>query len=97
MAYQHPELVRTLVLGEPPVMSLLENNHKYVEDFYAMRENVQDAIRRHDMEGAVRIFLDRVMRKEGFFYQLPSDAQAMLRLMLNRLGANWLPLPSGSL
>jgi pimeloyl-ACP methyl ester carboxylesterase len=25
MAYQHPELVRTLVLGEPPVMSLLEN------------------------------------------------------------------------
>ena len=28
MAYQHPELLRTLVLGEPPVMSLLENNHK---------------------------------------------------------------------
>ena len=31
-----------------------------------MRENVQDAIRGHDMEGAVRIFLDGVMRKEGF-------------------------------
>ena len=54
---------------------LLENNHKYVEDFYAMRENVQDAIRRHDMEGAVRIFLDRVMRKEGFFINCPLTLQ----------------------
>ena len=86
MAYQHPELVRTLVLGEPPVMSLLGNNHKYVEDFYAMKENVQDAIRRHDMEGAVRIFLDRVMRKEGFFYQLPSHARAVLMANAKSLG-----------
>jgi hypothetical protein len=51
-------------------MSLLENNHKYIKDFYAMRENVQDAIRRHDMEEAVRIFLDRVMRKEDFFLSI---------------------------
>jgi len=34
MAYQHSELVRTLVLGEPPVMSLLENNHRYIEVVY---------------------------------------------------------------
>src|SRR5215470_4103630 len=39
MAYQHPELVRTLVLGEPPVMSLLENNSKYSKDLYTIREN----------------------------------------------------------
>jgi pimeloyl-ACP methyl ester carboxylesterase len=78
MAYQHPELVRTLVLGEPPVMSLLENNHKYIEDLNTIRANVQDAIRRDDMERAVRIFLDGVMRKEGFFYQLPSYARAVL-------------------
>src|SRR5215467_16408863 len=55
MAYQHPELVRTLVLGEPPVMSLLEDNSKYSKDLYTIRENVQDAIRRGDMERAVRI------------------------------------------
>jgi non-heme chloroperoxidase len=77
-AYQHPELVRTLVLGEPPVMSLLENNHKYIKELYAIRENVQDAIRRGDMERAVSIFLDGVMRREGFFYRLPSYARAML-------------------
>ena len=59
-------------------MSLLENNHNYSKDLYAIRENVQDTIRRGDMERAVRIFLDGVMRKEGFFYQLPSHARAVL-------------------
>jgi len=68
------------------VMSLFENNHKYVEDFYAMRENVQDAIRRHDMEGAVRIFLDGVMRKEGFFYQLSSHVRAVVMDNAKSLG-----------
>jgi pimeloyl-ACP methyl ester carboxylesterase len=86
MAYQHPELVRTLVLGEPPVMSLLENNSRYSKDVYAIRENVQDAIRRGDMERAVRIFLDGVMRKEGFFYQLPSYARAVLMDNVKSLG-----------
>jgi non-heme chloroperoxidase len=85
MAYQHPELVRTLVLGEPPVMSLLENDHKYIKDLYAIRENVQDAIRRGNMERAVRIFLDGVMRKEGFFYQ-SSHARAVLMDNVKSLG-----------
>ena len=86
MAYQHPELVRTLVLGEPPVLSLLENNSKYIKDFYAIREDVQHAIRRGDMERAVRIFLDGVMNKEGLFYQLPSQARAMLMDNVKSLG-----------
>ncbi|MGC2680240.1 MAG: alpha/beta hydrolase, partial [Candidatus Nitrosopolaris sp.] len=86
MAYQHPQLVRTLVLGEPPVMSLLENNHNYSKDLYSIRENVQDAIRRGDMERAVRIFLDGVMRKEGFFYQLPYPARAVLMDNVKSLG-----------
>jgi pimeloyl-ACP methyl ester carboxylesterase len=54
IAYQQPELVRTLVLGEPPVMSLLENNHKYSKDVDAIRKNAfepaQDAIRRGETE-----------------------------------------------
>src|SRR5215831_155707 len=60
MAYQHPELVRTLVLGEPPVMSLLENHHKYSKDVDTIRRNAfepaQDAIRRGETERAVRYF-----------------------------------------
>ena len=89
MAYQHPEMVKTLVLGEPPVLSLIENNDKCRKDLsivYALRENVQDAIRRGDTERAVRIFLDGVMRKEGFFYQLPFHARTMLMNNAKSLG-----------
>jgi len=67
-------------------MSLLENNHSYSKEHYAIRENVQDAIRRGDMERAVRIFLDGVMRKEGFFYQLPYRARAVLMDNVKSLG-----------
>jgi hypothetical protein len=38
------------------------------------------------MERAVRIFLDGVMRKEGFFYQLPSHARAVLMANVKSLG-----------
>src|SRR5215467_11546400 len=65
---------------------LLENNHNYSKDLYAIRENVQDAIRRGDIERAVRIFLDGVMRKEGFFYQLPFHARAVLMDNVKSLG-----------
>jgi len=29
LAFEHPDLVKTLVLGEPPVLSLLEGNPSY--------------------------------------------------------------------
>jgi non-heme chloroperoxidase len=93
MAYQHPELVRTLVLGEPPVMSLLENNQQYCKDVDVIRENAfkpaQYAIRRGDTERAVRIFLDGVMSKEGFFYQLPPQVRAMIMDNVKSLGFNF--------
>lgn len=98
MAYHHPELVKTLVLGEPPVLSLLENNDKYRKDlsvFYAIRENVQDAIRTGDMERAVRMFIDGVMRKEGFFYQLPYPARAVLMDNVKSLGGELASVSQG--
>jgi non-heme chloroperoxidase len=82
MAYQHPDLVRTLVLGEPPVMSLLENNHKYSKDVDTIRRNAfepaQDAIHRCETERAVRLFLDGVINEEGFFYRLLFQIRAMI-------------------
>ena len=86
MAYQHPELVRTLVLGEPPVMSLLENNSRYNKDVYAIRENVQDAILRGDMERAVRIFFRWSDAQRRFFYQLPYYTRAVLMDNVKSLG-----------
>jgi hypothetical protein len=82
MAHQHPDQVITLVLGEPPAMSLLEGNKQNSKDIDTIRENafepVHDAIRRGEKERAVRIFLDGVMSKEGFFDQLQPKARTMI-------------------
>lgn len=87
MAHQHRDQVKTLVLGEPPAISLLEGNKKYIDK---IRENafesVQDAIRRGEKERAVRIFLDGVMSKEGFFDQLQPQARAMIMSNVKSLG-----------
>jgi non-heme chloroperoxidase len=40
------------------------------------------------MERAVRIFLDGVMRKEGFFYQLPFHARAVLMENVKSFGGD---------
>lgn len=42
------------------------------------RSSVQEAIHRGETEKAVRIFLNTVMSKEGFFYQLPSQARGII-------------------
>ena len=90
MAYRHPDLVRSLVLGEPPVMSLLEGNQQYSKDVNTIMENAfkpaQEAIRRGETERAVRIFIDGVMSKEGLFYHLPSQARAMIMDNAKSLG-----------
>jgi non-heme chloroperoxidase len=92
LAFEHPDLVRTLVLGEPPVISLLKANPQYTKDIDMIRENtfkhslVQEAILRGETEKAVRIFLDQVNDKEGFFYQLPSQARAMIMDNTKSLG-----------
>ena len=81
LAFEHPDLVKTLVLGEPPVISLLEANPSYyskdIENTFR-HSLVREAIDRGDAENAVRIFLDGVIGTEGYFNQLPSDARAMI-------------------
>ncbi|MBV9175943.1 MAG: alpha/beta hydrolase, partial [Nitrososphaeraceae archaeon] len=82
VAYQHPEIVRTLVLGEPPIHSLLESNPKFVKMSQGIKENVykraQEALSRGQTEEARRIFIDGVMSKEGFFDQLPLQARSTM-------------------
>jgi pimeloyl-ACP methyl ester carboxylesterase len=71
-------------------MLLLENNQQYSKDADAIRKNAfkpaQDAIRRGETERAVRIFLDGVMNKEDFFYQLSSQIRAMILVNVKSLG-----------
>jgi non-heme chloroperoxidase len=92
LAFEHPDLVKTLVIGEPPVISLLKANPQYTEDVDTIIENafkyslVQEALHRGETERAVRIFLDAVNGKKGFFYQLPSKAHAMIMDNVKSLG-----------
>jgi non-heme chloroperoxidase len=79
-AYKNPELVKSLVLCEPPVLTLLatsavEEDRKLFQEFW---ENAiipaGEAVRHGDFENGVRIFLDGAMVK-GFFDQLPPPVQ----------------------
>lgn len=92
-ALKHPELVRTLVLAEPPAFTLIFENLQSPLDLFfhspstavALMELVnkalipaQDAIRRGDSEQAVKIFIDGAAGKEGAFEQLPGLVRSML-------------------
>jgi non-heme chloroperoxidase len=81
LAFEHPELVQTLVLGEPPVLSLLEGNPSYyskdIENTFR-HSLVRKAIDTGDAENATRIFLDGVIGIERYFNQISSDARTMI-------------------
>ena len=47
MAHQHPNQVITLVLGEPPAMSLLEGNKQNSKDIDTIRENAFEPVQEY--------------------------------------------------
>jgi non-heme chloroperoxidase len=75
-AYRNPELVKSLVLCEPPILPLLavssaEEDRKLAQDFWQNAVMpAGEAFRQGDFENGVRIFLDGAMVR-GFFDQLP--------------------------
>ncbi len=82
-AYKNPELVKSLVLGEPAAFTLLatspvEEDRKLLQEFL---ENAlmpaSEAISRGEFENGVRIFIDGVMVK-GFFDQLPPPVRQQI-------------------
>lgn len=100
-ACRNPELVKSLVLGEPPAIPLLANSGdegdaELVQDlFNNALKPAGEAMQKGDLENGVRIFLDGVMTK-GFFDQLPppvrqsmvDNAPAFLKQLEN-------PMPMG--
>jgi non-heme chloroperoxidase len=82
LAHQRPDLVRTLVLGEPPLMPLLnatEEGRALVAAVVAdEREPARLAFADGDPEAGVRVFIDSVLG-EGTFAILPQvDRDQML-------------------
>lgn len=74
LASQRPALVRALILGEPPLLSLLDatsEGRAIVAGIVAdEREPARLAFADGDLEAGVRVFLDSVIG-EGTFEQLP--------------------------
>ena len=75
---QHPDLVRRLVLGEPPVLPLLQNSSVGRGLLEAFRRNAIEparaAFRAGDLETGLRRFIDGVMG-EGSFDRMPQEAR----------------------
>jgi non-heme chloroperoxidase len=79
LAAMHPELVRSLTIGEPPILPWLEGIEGGSELMANFMMNVWDplmrAFQRGDMEEGVRIFINGVLG-EGTFDKLPIEARS---------------------
>ncbi len=92
-AFKHPELVRTLVLAEPPAFTLIIEDPQNPLDLFLKNPSTaialielankslipaQEAIRRGDSKEAVRMFINGANGREGAFEQLPAPVRSML-------------------
>jgi pimeloyl-ACP methyl ester carboxylesterase len=83
-ASKNPELAKTMVLNEPPILSFLARSRRKedVELHQGFRTRVQspteDAFKRGDFKKAAQTFIDRVMDIENFFDQLPEEDKQLL-------------------
>ncbi|MGB3185660.1 MAG: alpha/beta hydrolase [Ornithinimicrobium sp.] len=81
LAARHPSRVRTLVLGEPPILPLLEHNPEGRELRDAFLADVWGPVgatlRRGEMEAGVRMFADAVV-EEGAFDQMPPEVHTLI-------------------
>lgn len=79
LAAMHPELVRSLTIGEPPILPWLEGIEGGLALITNFVMNVWDplirAFQRGDMEGGVRIFINGVLG-DGTFDKLPPEARS---------------------
>lgn len=81
-AREHPKLVRTLVLGEPPVIALLLQllagaPDAVPPDAASQWERASRAVEQGDIEGGARLFLNHVIG-EGAFDHLPEAHRRVL-------------------
>jgi pimeloyl-ACP methyl ester carboxylesterase len=79
LATMHPGLVRSLTIGEPPILPWLEwieGGSALMADFMMNVWNpLRVAFQRGDMEEGVRIFINGVLG-EGTFDKMPTEARA---------------------
>src|SRR5918992_3227930 len=83
-ASKHPELAKTMVLNEPPIMEFLARSHlkEDVELRQTFRTRVliptQDASRAGDFRKAAQVAIDGIMGIDNYFGQLPEEGKQFL-------------------
>jgi non-heme chloroperoxidase len=83
-ACRHPELVKTLVFGEPAIFPFLEKSPRKtdVELLQAFKIRAKgpsdDAFNRKDVEKAARVFLDGITGKQNIFDQYPEPVKKII-------------------
>lgn len=106
LAIRSPNLFRTLVLGEPPILPLLNNSPA---GRLALNEFEQNALKpsreaylKGDMEDGLRKFMDGILGRKGAFDQIPPQQRGDLlrfapEMKLEMLAApkHYLPTPTG--
>ena len=85
LAVDHPELVRSLVLGEPPVLPLLARTSvgEGMRQSLIRRviEPTRKAFEGGSLEDGVRMFLDGISGNPGCFDKLPPLSEARAELV----------------
>ena len=77
----HPELVRSLTLGEPPVVSLLQNvpgGDTLINNLNATIVPVAEAYKNNDHERAASKFIALAMDDSSYFSRLPQRDRAIM-------------------
>ena len=100
MAVQHPELVRSMVLAEPPLMPWLlhiPGGAPHAADFMTHAwEPAQQAFRRDDFEQGVRLFHSSVMGRGAFDLLSPAGRRMIMdnaaEMRAETLADNYFPL-----
>ena len=89
LAVEHPELVRTLVVAEPALLSWLATPPGGMELCAEYAEKVipaKQAVQAGDLEGAMRLYVESFLGS-GMFDQLPASALDRIRDNLRLLAA----------
>ena len=81
LAARYPERVRAMVLGEPPILPLLEHHPEgrtHRDDFLSnIWRPAEELMHQGKTENAVRVFVDGVV-EEGAFDQFPSEVRNLI-------------------
>ncbi len=101
LAIEHPELVRTLVLGEPPALPFLLRSPAGDSLRRALIATTLDPARaafaRGDSVGALRLFVDGMADRRGYFRQPPpGDPRTAHRPLRSKCGASCSPTASNT-